>query len=491
MTVRTFTFAAVCAVLLTVCSSQVPCTDCQQCCGADGVCRPCTDGGGNGGSGGASCVPETSDELCANGLDDDCDGYVDCRDFSCDLNASVTVCPCTPTGAENTAAACGNGIDDDCDNFIDCRDFDCSRNNPNVPACCPGRTLENDNANCSDGLDNDCNGFTDCGDFACSRNGAVTICDAGRCTASGAENTALACNNGRDDDCDGYRDCADLGCAGTAACRVGAGAACDACDAGASCQSGLCAWLLAFPDLKFCSARCATDGGSPACPARMTCNGSGTCIPSRTFRCTADAGGFDQVDACGRTYTSQACPSGQRCVQDGGTARCQFPAGTKGACARCTRGSDCATSLCVVAPGETEGYCTQPCNAYVDCIQPNGAEPFDSCSPLGSTTTPRYCLNQGFGVDHSCTADKGAVVRINSCGAVVYRSTCSGSTVCARGSPTPSYPQGPVACMDPCNYLNGTSCYQGFCTSCYYTYYSSSRECCGTCDGESTCTTPY
>jgi hypothetical protein len=44
------------------------------------------------------CVPtvatgmEATDALCANGVDDDCNGYIDCRDFRCSRNPAVTVC---------------------------------------------------------------------------------------------------------------------------------------------------------------------------------------------------------------------------------------------------------------------------------------------------------------------------------------------------------------------------------------------------------------
>jgi hypothetical protein len=44
------------------------------------------------------CVPsvgrggENTDALCSNGVDDDCNGYIDCNDFGCSRNPSVTVC---------------------------------------------------------------------------------------------------------------------------------------------------------------------------------------------------------------------------------------------------------------------------------------------------------------------------------------------------------------------------------------------------------------
>ena len=45
---------------------------------------------------------------------------------------------CVPTvavGQENTDALCANGVDDDCNGYVDCRDFRCSRNAPAVTVC--------------------------------------------------------------------------------------------------------------------------------------------------------------------------------------------------------------------------------------------------------------------------------------------------------------------------------------------------------------------
>ncbi len=44
------------------------------------------------------CVPtvphgmENTDALCSNGIDDDCNGYIDCNDYHCSRNAAVSVC---------------------------------------------------------------------------------------------------------------------------------------------------------------------------------------------------------------------------------------------------------------------------------------------------------------------------------------------------------------------------------------------------------------
>ena len=249
----------------------------------------------------AGCTPsgaEDTDAACSDGVDNDCNGFVDCLDRACLGTVAVTVCAapvdagrpprdaarrdvgaCTPTGAENTDATCGDGVDNDCNGYVDCNDFSCSRaaavtvcahdggafdgpaprdaavrRDTGVPrdtgarrdvGACTASGAENTDTACSDGVDNDCNGYVDCNDFGCSRTPAVTVCgdagsaldvpvshdsgvahdsgtrrDIGPCTASGMENTNAACSDGVDNDCDGYVDCNDFNCSRTAAVTV-------------------------------------------------------------------------------------------------------------------------------------------------------------------------------------------------------------------------------------------------------------------------------
>ena len=190
---------------------------------------------------------EDSMRECMDGLDNDCNGFADCDDFNCRtcanpqclMNNMVTLPrdagTCTCMGTEDTTAACSDGLDNDCDGFTDCQDFSCQ--SCSVSVClsdgglqradagfCLCRGQENTNAACMDGLDNDCNGFIDCNDFSCSRpdGGAITVCDSGTrtdaavdarsCDSSGAENTTASCSDGIDNDCDGFTDCDDFSC---------------------------------------------------------------------------------------------------------------------------------------------------------------------------------------------------------------------------------------------------------------------------------------
>jgi len=59
-------------------------------------------------------VPCPSTEVCANGIDDDCNGLVDCEDATC-----VAAAHCSEQGA------CTDGQDNDLDGWVDCDDEDC------------------------------------------------------------------------------------------------------------------------------------------------------------------------------------------------------------------------------------------------------------------------------------------------------------------------------------------------------------------------------
>ena len=78
-------------------------------------------------------VNSDAEEICGDGIDNDCDGATDyeddtCRDDDGDGYASYIDCddldPEVHPGAEEI---CDDGIDNDCDSFIDDRDIDCAK----------------------------------------------------------------------------------------------------------------------------------------------------------------------------------------------------------------------------------------------------------------------------------------------------------------------------------------------------------------------------
>ena len=135
--------------------------------------------------------PETK---CANKLDDDKDGQIDCLDTDC---AKDLACTATPTAELN----CTDKIDNDKDGKLDCLDTDCAKD----LACTATPTAE---LNCTDKLDNDKDGKLDCLDTDCAKDAA--------CAPVGTVETK--CTDKLDDDKDGKIDCADSDCVGKAGC---------------------------------------------------------------------------------------------------------------------------------------------------------------------------------------------------------------------------------------------------------------------------------
>jgi len=120
--------------------------------------------------------PTESD--CANGIDDDLDLRLDCRDPDC---ASDPAC---------VEADCDDGVDNDYDFDVDCDDRDCWGGVPCIEA------------DCYDGLDNDGDSTADCADPDCDLEA--------HCVED--------CVNGVDDDGDLAIDCDDGACAADEAC---------------------------------------------------------------------------------------------------------------------------------------------------------------------------------------------------------------------------------------------------------------------------------
>jgi hypothetical protein len=242
-------------------------------------------------------------EVCNNLVDDDRDGFADCRDPDC---ARDPACVCTPTAAETTAATCVDGRDNDCDGFTDCNDTGCV----NVPACCrpTGREV------CNDGRDNDCNGLLDCADRACA---GTLAC----CRPTGPEASAATCVDSLDNDCDGLVDCADTACQAlpvccrpTAAAERGVAACSDGrdndCDGVSDCNDPDCR-LTSDPNAECCNGRDDNRNGvidefACVCASNAQCAGVG-------------AGGTFPSNTCWTTTFGVCAP---RCTVLGGQAFC-------------------------------------------------------------------------------------------------------------------------------------------------------------------------
>lgn len=124
-------------------------------------------------------APTDSEADCADGIDDDVDGWPDCRDPDCAFDLACV-------------EDCADGIDDDGDAIVDCDDPDCQSD-----AACP--------EDCADGQDQDYDFLVDCADPGCDFDPA--------CPED--------CANDADDDGDGRIDCDDGACAALAECGAG------------------------------------------------------------------------------------------------------------------------------------------------------------------------------------------------------------------------------------------------------------------------------
>ncbi len=126
-------------------------------------------------------APPAIETACANGLDDDCDGFTDCDDPDCssspncvspcgngvcEIGESPCNCPQDCGFPATTETSCTNGIDDDCDGSIDGADPDCSGG-----VICGDGVCEGGSENCET-CPQDCRnarrGRDCCGDGVCS-----------------------------------------------------------------------------------------------------------------------------------------------------------------------------------------------------------------------------------------------------------------------------------------------------------------------------------
>ncbi|MEQ1500699.1 MAG: hypothetical protein ABMB14_00645 [Myxococcota bacterium] len=125
--------------------------------------------------------PEATETDCADGIDNDGYGLVDCWDAACTAD---------PACDED----CANGVADNGTGIPDCQQLDRCGDDP---ACAEV---------CANGVDDNFDYFPDCSDSHCVHDPA--------CVED--------CANGVDDDADDHVDCDDGGCAGAAACPAGA-----------------------------------------------------------------------------------------------------------------------------------------------------------------------------------------------------------------------------------------------------------------------------
>jgi hypothetical protein len=188
-------------------------------------------------------------EICNDGIDNNCDGNVDCDDSSCTGNSLCAVCDCSGTSCNSAnngqicdgcnwvdvsgvAEVCNDGVDNDCNGLTNCNDPACIGG----PSCCNCGGYSCNPANngqrcdgcyyysvaftpetCNNADDN-CNGVVDEGvkDFAACNQlgncaGAFKTCNSGGWSGcSKLPGPVEICSGGGDENCNGLADCADL-----------------------------------------------------------------------------------------------------------------------------------------------------------------------------------------------------------------------------------------------------------------------------------------
>jgi len=135
--------------------------NCAVDCGAPPFCGDATcDPGEDSCSCSQDCgAPPVTETNCTDGVDNDCDGFTDCIDANCSADPACAApfcgdatcdlgedpCSCSQDcGAPPvTEISCTDGVDNDCDGLMDCADADCSAD----PAC--AQTCLPDGAACS------------------------------------------------------------------------------------------------------------------------------------------------------------------------------------------------------------------------------------------------------------------------------------------------------------------------------------------------------
>ncbi len=401
-------------------------------------------------------------ETC-NALDDDCDTRIDetfaigtacgagvgaCRRdgvLQCAGDGQGTVCSVSAgsPGNENNDALCQDGIDNDCDGFIDCGDPNCASAAGCAQGCAPSSEI-------CDGRDNDCDTRVDEGGFTRACGSTVGLCTPGveTCETQASPGSGVArwvgCTgtrpmmelcNGLDENCNGV---ADDGVAIGAVCGPASGL----CRPGQEqCVGGRVVCVGGVPSQREvcdcldndCDSRIDEDPeGSPICPGQSRCMGCQCAL-----RCQDEAGEF-----------AMRCPAGRLPEERDGMCFCVNPPCTAQSCAAMTIERN-GQVFC--APGRTDvvacqcalSGCMAPCEGRVcgngltcDLRDPEGRCVENNCRGLGCPTGQACNITSGICEADACasvTCANGQACRQGICEASCAEVTCPQGQRCSRG----------------------------------------------------------
>ncbi|MEQ9076456.1 MAG: hypothetical protein RLP09_21550 [Sandaracinaceae bacterium] len=348
----------------------------------------------------------STETSCADGVDDDCDGQIDCADSDCLDVSCDDGSVCTENDVCQMDGTCG-GDALDCDDGEPCTDDSCD---PTT-----GCAHTNNTASCDDGFW--CNGADSCRDGACQDHGEPPC-------PSFCNEMTMACEECRDD-----ADCGSVSFGGWSGCG-GFSGTCD--ETGTQsrtvttprCMAGVCSTEVTME-----SRSCARTTEDTTCGS-TTYSGWGSC------------GGYsnacDQTGTQSRTRTRRLCRSGScanvnnsesrgcsRTVSDGtscgGTwSRCCGGVcrdlRTNGNCGGC--GVNCNAIGLSCANTGTGGYSCRGCSTNASCqsILNGSATCYNVAAP------PAWC---------QCQCSGNGVCSNGGCGAGMFCHDCPGTNFCA------------------------------------------------------------
>ena len=441
--------------------------ECADCDDHDGTRKPQAQGGTERCNG----ADDDCDLLIDEDFDDDGDGYttcgtnpagglnparIDCEDDApainpgaCELCLLAGQVVCGTTNNDD-----GNGVDEDCDGYVDELCAPCSAADPDGDGvsecagdCAPGDiNVHPGRAEACDGKDNDCNTATtencsvgDACNFAGGADGCVQglLCVEGL-AAGGNPSGVFSCQglcNGAPvdggvavvgDTCDPTETCSNsLGGANLHTCRVtvdvGSKAVGEACTADDQCRSGAC--MNFGGGERYCVDACASDA---YCPTSMTCQAqvggparclllgaSQTLLPGEAcgdLPATCRNGpascvdwGGTQGERCSSPCCASAdCAQGEYCSLNGPTDMSAVDGvdtvpmcvpqsngnGQRQAGAACASNAHCASEFCDVQLG----VCIELCCSDASCSDGNSCHLTEVTLPTGEATFARACL---------------------------------------------------------------------------------------------------
>jgi len=543
------------------CSASCAWTACtppaEICNGADDDCDTMVDEGftcarGASGACTASCGTtgsRTCDAICAwgacmppaeicNGVDDDCDTFVD-EGFTCSVGAtSACVASCGSTGSRTCSASCAwgacvppaeicNGVDDDCDTFVD-DGFTCAAGSSgSCTASCGSTGSRTCSASCAwnacvppvescNGLDDDCDTLID-ETFTCAvgaMGSCMTSCGStgsrtcsGSCTWNACVPPAEICN-GLDDDCDTFVD-------ERFTCSVGATGSCTAScgSTGSRTCNGSCAWGACVPPAEVCNGvdddcdtlvdegfSCAV-GATGSCMTACGSTGTRTCSASCSWgACVPPAEICNGVDDDCDTFVDEGftCPAGS-------SGSCTTGCGSTGSR---TCSASCSWGACVPPVEICNGVddnCDAVCDNGFTCCAGTSGSCTTSCSTSGTRTCSSSCAwsvcsppaETCNGVDDDCNTvcDDGFACCAGSSGSCTTSCGSSGTRTCSGGCAWGACAVPAETCNgadDDCDTLcdNGFACCRGTSQSCTASCGSTGTRTCSSSCAWGSCTPP-